>query len=228
MGVLARGGSSPPSGTSLKQIHIYRTRKCGFFWLCKQIHYTFGIHIISVIMKNYIIAWVPLAWKSTLSNYIHEKYWVNHIPTDMLTTAFENVYPKLWITHDFWLSVDRYNRVCKYITPFLCSMINALNEESTYSSYCIEWCHRDLTQLKPLAESHTVIVLWYPTSSVEEKFTTTRKYDTDNRTNYCSDEDLKNIIVFRISVSTSLQKKAEELWFTYIDTNLEREKIFEV
>jgi len=177
-------------------------------------------------MKNYIVAWVPLAWKSTLSNHLHTTYKMNHIPVDWFVTAFEETFPNIWIKHSFWLKKSWYNTVCNKMTDFALSFINELEDQNIYSKYVIEWCHRNMKQLNQYKETHEIIVLWYPSASVQEQHNLVRKKDKNNRTNEISEEELKNIINFRIDISNDLQKQSIEYWYKFLDTAKEHEKLF--
>ena len=177
-------------------------------------------------MKKFIICWVPLAWKSTLSNHLNSTYGINHIPTDWFVSAFEETFPGIWIQHWFWLTIKGYEKVCKKITPFITSFINEIQNQNIYWDYVIEWCHWDLSALEKLQETHKIIVLWYPTVTTKEKLALVRKVDKGNWTNKLLDEELSEIIKFWIEISNTLQSQSKQYGFQFIDTHAEYESIF--
>lgn len=176
--------------------------------------------------KKFLIAGVPLAWKSTLAVHVSSTYCINHIPLDSIVTAFDDIFPAIWIRDDFWLTLSWYQDLCELFTPFIQSMVEELDEQHIYWWYILEWCHRDIKKLALYKHSHTVLILGYPSVSLEEKFHLVRQTDKTNRTNKRDDETLKQIINFRITVSKRHLTLAKDLWIPYIDTNKHYESLF--
>lgn len=177
-------------------------------------------------MDKYIIAWVPLAWKSTLAHHLQKKYWINHIPTDWFISAFQETFPEVGISHSFWLSIQWYNKVCEKSTDFLISFISELDDQNKFWWYVIEWCHWNIKKLNHLKKSHRIIVLGYPSISTEKKFSIVREKDINNWTNEVGDKELKDIINFWIQISVNLKEQCLEHWFDFVDSWKDFDEIF--
>ena len=63
---------------------------------------------------------------------------------------------------------------------------------------------------------------------MEEKFKIVRTHDVNNRTNECSDKDLKKNIQFQIDICKMQYKLSKELGYTYIDTGTNFEQVYTI
>lgn len=171
--------------------------------------------------KKYIICWVSRAGKSTLAKAISTKVGCSCIPTDPFVTAFESVFPQLWITHKV-STMQEYFAVCDIFTPFLIEFIeNGIDYE--LDSYVVEWFHINIEQLwNKLGKTHQIVVLGYPSISWDDKFAATRMYDgqRESWTNDISDDDMHQIIDWYITISQELKKTADRLGIPFIDTSV--------
>lgn len=176
-----------------------------------------------------IVCGPPLAWKSTLSRMLAEQLWLSHIPVDWFVTAFQHAFQELGIQHDSVVSLDTWKSVASRLYPFLCNFIKELDEQASYWWYVIEWFHIDVEQIvRDFRHSHTLVVVWYPQISWEEKFTLTRKYDSDNWTNDCNDQELQQLIWLFIELSTYFSRVASDNALDCIDTSIERNTALQV
>lgn len=171
--------------------------------------------------KKYIICGVSRAWKTTLARWLAAKYWCSYIPCDPLVTAFQQLYPDLGITHNIANDDAHYDEVCIKFTTFLIAYIRDWLDEEL-DSYILESFHINIPMLQQaLGETHTIIVVWYPTIDPAEKFAITKQYDTTGRRGEMPDEEIKDDIGRFIHLSQKFQETAKEWWVMFVDTSAE-------
>lgn len=170
--------------------------------------------------KKIIVTWVPMSWKSTFATNIAKKYWIAHIPLDPIVTAFQEAFPKTGIGHKWWEDDQQFKKITKNIKKFLFAYINELDEEHKHNWYVLEGFHMPIKAIiKTYKNTHTIIVIWYPNSTIEQKFKETRKYDKTNRTVNIKDNELKKLISNFISRSKKLYNICKKNKIIFVDTS---------
>lgn len=178
--------------------------------------------------KKFIICGVPRAWKSTLAHKIARQLWCSHIPLDPFMTTFHTLYPETGITLSMKCDTSEYFRICQHITQFLLTYLKALDKE--LESYVIEWFHMDMNMLiEHFWDTHTIVVVWYPHVSQEQKIRAIRRYDTsDIHWTYVLEKtELEKQIQWFIELSKLFYHQAEKLWVVFVDTSFDYEKVIE-
>lgn len=178
--------------------------------------------------RKFIVCGVPRAWKSTLARKIARQLWCSHIPLDPLMTSFHRIYPETWITLSMKCDMSEYFRICKTTTHFLSMYISSLDKE--LDSYVIEWFHMDIDMLvEQFWETHTIVVVWYPHVTSDQKLRAIRRYDTSDihRTYVLDQTELVKQVEWFIELSNIFYTKAEELGVDFVDTSFDYEKVIE-
>ena len=76
--------------------------------------------------NNIIIAGVPRAGKSTLSNLISKKFGYQHVSIDSINAGFEKVFPELEIdTYAAMPSLEKLHHISSKIAPFIRAMMDS-------------------------------------------------------------------------------------------------------
>ena len=168
--------------------------------------------------KNFIICGCPLAWKSTLSNLLSQKFKIFHIPTDAFITAFQENFPLIWINHNW-----TFENISKIFYPFFKSFVLELDSQNIYGWYLIEWFHIDIEKaFLDFWKTHEIIVIWYPNISIKEKFDLVREFDKNNWTNDLDDESLVNHIISFINISKNFKSICDKYNINFLDTSFDR------
>lgn len=108
--------------------------------------------------------------------------------------------------------------VCQNFTRFLIEYTTHLDTDD----YVIEWFHIDIAMLhEALGETHTIVAMWYPDTTVVDKMHVTREADalSDDRTMEIADSELETILAFFIEVSQRLKEIANRYHIKFINTS---------
>lgn len=164
-------------------------------------------------MKPLLIGWVSRAGKSMLSTLLAKKYRLNRIPLDPLITSFEEIYPDIGIGHK-----GEHAQLCKHFSPFLTKFLEELLYE--WSNFVVESYHFLPSLLSDeIREKYTIIIIWYPSIGLEEKFVDIRQYDSDDRTQDIDDATLKECILSFIKQSKLYRDECLEYNIPFIDVS---------
>lgn len=164
--------------------------------------------------RQFIVAGVPTAGKSTFSHELVKKYFVQHICIDPIIEGFEDVFPELGITHKA-PTLEEHIQVCQKFKPFVFRMIDGLDVED----FVIEGFRLSLEDLYAKYPHLQYFVFGYPTATSQERLVQCRKYDINNWTNELNDEQLLKEFNFLIEESKRLEKLCKKLNIPFFDTS---------
>lgn len=181
--------------------------------------------------KNIIIAGVPRAGKSTVSNLISKTYGFHHISMDSIIAGFERCFPELGInTYAYMPSIEILFNISGKIAPF----INAMMESGEYDEFG-NGAVFDVYQLLPedyikhidrsICEIH-----YFVTANVtpEERLRILKKYDTPREyTYYKSDNELKESCEFIVEQSKLIREQCIKHGLPYYETSINREQVID-
>lgn len=182
--------------------------------------------------KHVIIAGVPRAGKSTLSQIISNKYGYQHISVDSIIAGIEKVFPETGINSD--ADTDIQENI-QYISSKMALFIQAMLESGEYNE-CDYGMVIDIFQLLPQHYVHYIDsslcdIYYLGTSEVtaEERYGLLKKYDTPkDYTYYKSEEENKENCSDIVTISKQLKEQCGIYNLPYYDTSYNREQIFNV
>ena len=183
------------------------------------------------LKNNIIIAGVPRAGKSTISNIISKQYGFQHVSMDSIIAGFEKCFPETGVsTYQGLSSLDTLRVISGKMAPF----VRAMLESGEYDEFTPGMV-LDMYQLLPkdydryIREANCEIV-YFITSDVtpEERFMIQKKYDTEkDYTFYKSDEELREGAEYIVEQSVLMKKQCEKYGLPYYETAREREQVFQ-
>ena len=178
-------------------------------------------------MKKYIIiAGVPRAGKSTVSQMIAKQRGYQHISMDAILSGIEKIFPECKInTSDFDDALKNYRYISSKIAPFISAMISSGEYDECDYGVVI-----DVYQLTPYdfkqyianekSEGYFIIT---PNITPEERFDLLKKYDTsDDYTYFHSDEQNMNDCRDIVEISNWIKKECDIHNLPYVDTTYNR------
>ncbi len=176
--------------------------------------------------KRIIIAGVPRAGKSTVSNLISEKYGYNHISMDSIIAGFEQNFPELGInTYADLSSFDILKNISAKIAPFISSMMGSgeYDEFKRGSVY-------DIYQLLPCdyvkhIDSKICGIYYFITSEVtpEERYDILKKFDTErDYTFYKTEQELREGCGYIVEQSKYIAEECKKYNLPYFETAFNR------
>lgn len=183
-------------------------------------------------MKKYIIiAGVPRAGKSTLSQMIAKRMGFQHISMDSIIAGIEKVFPETKIDTDALVKPqDNLKFISSKIAPFIRAMI-----ESGEYDECDYGVVIDVYQLLPkdyieFVQNEKCEIFYFLTSDVtpDERYKILKKYDTPNDyTYYHSDEENKRDCIDIVNISNFIKEQCILCGLPYYETSHDRENILE-
>ncbi|MBQ1850199.1 MAG: hypothetical protein II139_07505 [Lachnospiraceae bacterium] len=181
--------------------------------------------------NNIIIAGVPRAGKSTVSQMLSKKFGYQHVSMDSIIAGFEKCFPETGVsTYCGLSSMDTLKLISSKMTPFVRAMLDSAEYDEFEPGMVL-----DMYQLLPedydkyLRDANCEIV-YLLTSDVtpQERFEIQKKYDTPkDYTFYKSDEELIEGAHYIVEQSILMKEQCEKYGLTYYETAHEREKAFQ-
>lgn len=177
--------------------------------------------------KNIIIAGVPRAGKSTISNIISKRFGYHHISMDSIIAGFERVFPENGIDTNANLpSSDILRNISGKIAPF----INAMIDSGEYDEYD-EGMVIDVYQLLPedymkYIDSSRCDIFYFVTADVsaDERFLIFKNYDTPkDYTYYHPESELRKSCAEIVDNSKYLRKECLKYNVPCFETSKNRE-----
>lgn len=179
--------------------------------------------------KHIIIAGVPRAGKSTVSQIIAKQFGYQHISMDSVIAGIEKVFPETGIDTD--AAVEPQTNL-EYISSKMGPFIRAMMDSGEYNE-CDYGMVIDIYQLLPqdymrYIDSELCDIYYFITSDVtpEERFRILKCYDTPNDyTYYHSDEDNYRDCIDIVDVSKMIKAQCISYDIPYYETACNREAV---
>ncbi len=179
--------------------------------------------------KHIIIAGVPRAGKSTVSQMIAKKYGYQHISMDSIIAGFEKVFPETGIDTDADKDVkENVKSISSKIAPFLRAMIDSGEyDECDYGMVL------DVFQLLPedyrkYIDPTVCEIYYFITSDVtaEEWYELLKQYDTPkDYTYYKPEEEKRKACEEVVEISKYYKEQCERFQLSFFETAQNREKV---
>lgn len=183
-------------------------------------------------MKKYmIIAGVPRAGKSTVSQMIAKRMGFQHISMDSIIAGIEKVFPETKIdTHAFVKPQKNLELISSKIAPFIRAMIDSGEYDECDYGVVI-----DVYQLLPkdyieFVESEKCGIYYFLSSDVtpDEKFKILKQFDTPNDYTYFhSDEENKRDCIEIVDISNFLKEQCVLYGLPYYETSYNRTAVLD-
>lgn len=179
--------------------------------------------------KHMIIAGVPRAGKSTVSQMIAKKYNYQHISMDSIIAGFEKNFPQVGINTDADTDVkENVQSISAKIAPFLRAMMDSGEYDECDYGMVI-----DVFQLLPEdyrkhIDPVVCEVYYFITSDVtaEERFELLKQYDTPkDYTYYKPEEENRRNCAEIVEISKFYKEQCEKYQLPYYETARNREKV---
>lgn len=181
-------------------------------------------------MKKYIIiAGVPRAGKSTVSQMIAKRYGYQHLSMDSIIAGIEKIFPETNIDSDAPIDPKiNLENISAKITPF----IKAMMDSGEYDE-CDYGVVIDVYQLLPkdymayLSEKDCNIYYFLSSDTTpEERFNILKEHDTpDDYTYYHSDEENRKDCMDIVNISHMMKEQCILCGLPYYETSYERDKV---
>lgn len=179
--------------------------------------------------KHIIIAGVPRAGKSTVSQIIAKQFGYQHISMDSVIAGIEKVFPETGI--DTNAAVES-QRNLEYISSKMGPFIRAMMDSGEYNE-CDYGMVIDIYQLLPkdymeYIDRELCDIYYFITSNVtpEERFRILKLYDTPNDYTYFhSDEDNYRDCIEIVDVSKMIKAQCISYNISYYETAYNREEV---
>ena len=189
--------------------------------------------------RNIIIAGVPRAGKSTLSNML-ARHGYTHVSMDSIIAGFERVFPETGInTYAGMSSLDTLITISAKIAPF----INAMMGSGEYGEHgpgavfdVYQLLPRDYVRhIKPRTseiegDSYDVQFICLGSADVtpDERFAIQKQYDTErDYTFYKTDAELREGADYIVEQSRLMKSQCEQYGLPYYDTSYNRFETFD-
>ena len=179
--------------------------------------------------KHIIIAGVPRAGKSTVSQMIAKKFGYQHISMDSVIAGFEKAFPQVGIDTDADMDVkENVKSISAKIAPFLRAMMDSGEYDECDYGMVI-----DVFQLLPEdyrkhIEPEVCEIYYFVTSDVtaKERFELLKKYDTPkDYTYYKPDEEKSKDCVEIVELSKYYREQCERYELRCFETARDREQV---
>ena len=186
--------------------------------------------------NNLIIAGVPRAGKSTMSNMLSRKFGYQHVSMDSIIAGIESVFPELGIEWWWWSSGEESERIDKIrnASEKVALFIKAMLESEEYDEF-EPGMVVDILQLLPehyikYLNDKNCEIAYFITSDVtpEERFAIHRTYDTEKDYSfYFTDEEMHSNCEFVVERSLFLKEQCIKYGLPYYETAKNRVMTFE-
>ena len=181
--------------------------------------------------KHMIIAGVPRAGKSTVSQMIAKKFGYQHISMDSIIAGFEKAFPQVGIDTDADTEVKE-NVQC--ISAKIALFLRAMMDSGEYDE-CDYGMVIDVFQLLPedyrkYIDSSVCEIYYFITSDVtaEERFELLKQYDTPKDYTYFKpEEENRRECAEIVEISKYYKEQCEKYQLPYYETAQNREKVLE-
>jgi len=181
--------------------------------------------------KHIIIAGVPRAGKSTVSQMIAHQLGYQHISMDSVLAGIEKTFPETKIDTD--ASVEAKDNL-EYISSKMAPFIKAMMDSGEYNE-CDYGMVIDIYQLLPkdyirYIDKEICDIYYFITSDVtpEERFEILKTYDTPNDYTYFhSNEDNFSSCVEIVSISKWMKEQCLANNLPYYETAYDREQVLD-
>lgn len=179
--------------------------------------------------NNIIIAGVPRAGKSTVSNLLAKKFGYKHISMDSIIAGFERCFPETGVnTYQGLSSMDTLKVISGKMAPFVRAMLDSGEYDEFEPGMVV-----DMYQLLPddyvkYIQGANCEIVYFITSDVtpQERFAIQKKYDTEkDYTFYKSDEELRENAVYIVEQSILMKGQCEKNALPYYETARDREQV---
>lgn len=183
-------------------------------------------------MKKYIIiAGVPRAGKSTVSQMIAKRMGYQHISMDSIIAGMEKVFPETKI--DTGALVEPQNNLA-FISSKIAPFIRAMMDSGEYDE-CDYGVVIDVYQLLPkdyikFIGNEKSQIYYFLSSDVtpDERFKILKSFDTPNDyTYYHSDEENKRDCIDIVNISHFMKEQCVLYGLSYYETSYNRETVLE-
>ena len=183
------------------------------------------------LKNNIIIAGVPRAGKSTISNLLSKQYGYQHISMDSIIAGFEKCFPETGVnTYQGLSSMETLHVISGKMAPFVRAMLRSGEYDEFEPGMVL-----DMYQLLPedydrYIRGANCEIVYFITSDVtpEERFLIQKKYDTEkDYTFYKTDEELREGAEYIVEQSILMKEQCIKLGLPYYETARNREQVFQ-
>ena len=180
--------------------------------------------------NNIIIAGVPRAGKSTISQILSKRFGFQHISMDSIIAGFEKCFPETGVnTYCGLSSLDTLKLISGKMAPFVRAMIDSKHYDEFEPGMIF-----DMYQLLPqdyekYLRDVNCQVFYFLTSDVtpQERVEIQRKYDTPKDYTFNrSDDELLEGAEYIVEQSLIMKEQCEKLGLPFYETARNREKVF--
>ena len=180
--------------------------------------------------NNIIIAGVPRAGKSTISQILSKRFGFQHISMDSIIAGFEKCFPETGVnTYCGLSSLDTLKLISGKMAPFVRAMIDSKHYDEFEPGMIF-----DMYQLLPqdyekYLRDANCQVFYFLTSDVTptERVEIQRKYDTPKDYTFNrSDDELLEGAEYIVEQSLIMKEQCEKLSIPFYETARNREKVF--
>ena len=180
--------------------------------------------------NNIIIAGVPRAGKSTISQILSKRFGFQHISMDSIIAGFEKCFPETGVnTYCGLSSLDTLKLISGKMAPFVRAMIDSKHYDEFEPGMVF-----DMYQLLPqdyekYLRDANCQVFYFLTSDVtpQERVEIQRKYDTPKDYTFNrSDDELLEGAEYIVEQSLIMKEQCEKLGLPFYETARNREKVF--
>ena len=180
--------------------------------------------------NNIIIAGVPRAGQSTISQILSKRFGFQHISMDSIIAGFEKCFPETGVnTYCGLSSLDTLKLISGKMAPFVRAMIDSKHYDEFEPGMIF-----DMYQLLPqdyekYLRDANCQVFYFLTSDVtpQERVEIQRKYDTPKDYTFNrSDDELLEGAEYIVEQSLIMKEQCEKLSIPFYETARNREKVF--
>lgn len=181
--------------------------------------------------NNIIIAGVPRAGKSTISQLLSKRFGFQHISMDTIIAGFEKCFPETGVnTYCGLSSLDTLKLISGKMAPFVRAMIDSKKYDVSEPGMVF-----DMYQLLPqdyekYLRGANCEIFYFITSDVTpvERFKIQKKYDSPKDYSfYKSDEELLEGAEYIVEQSLIIKEECQKFGLPFYETARRREKLFD-
>ena len=181
--------------------------------------------------NNIIIAGVPRAGKSTISQLLSKRFGFQHISMDTIIAGFEKCFPETGVnTYCGLSSLDTLKLISGKMAPFVRAMIDSKKYDVSEPGMVF-----DMYQLLPqdyekYLRGANCEIFYFITSDVTpvERYEIQKKYDSPKDYSfYKSDEELLEGAEYIVEQSLIIKEECQKFGLPFYETARRREKLFD-
>lgn len=181
--------------------------------------------------NNIIIAGVPRAGKSTISQLLSKRFGFQHISMDTIIAGFEKCFPETGVnTYCGLSSLDTLKLISGKMAPFVRAMIDSKKYDVSEPGMVF-----DMYQLLPqdyekYLRGANCEIFYFITSDVTpvERFEIQKKYDSPKDYSfYKSDKELLEGAEYIVEQSLIIKEECQKFGLPFYETARRREKLFD-